>query len=217
MSNPEAATRGRTYLFVGDSITDAGRFADPEELGTGYVRLLAEHFAAYEPTSRVINRGVSGDTSALVVDRIDADVLAPDADVISLYIGVNDTWRRYDSNTPTTADQFEENYRFILDQISATRPAIPVILVIPFVTDVNEERARYHEDLDEKVERIHALAREFDHPLIDTEALISTAYEAGHTPESIAPDGVHPSTAGHRLLADAWLEVFRSSAIQQRL
>ena len=34
------------------------------------------------------------------------------------------------------------------------------------------------------------------------------AWSVGHTPASIAEDGVHPTIAGHRLIADAWLAEF---------
>src|SRR5690625_5785114 len=50
----------RTILFIGDSITDCSRAQDPDGLGYGYVRLIAEHFAAHEPTATVVNRGISG-------------------------------------------------------------------------------------------------------------------------------------------------------------
>ena len=63
MTSPETPAP-RTLLFIGDSITDCGRREDPEELGHGYVRLLAEHFAAHEPTATVINRGISGNKVA---------------------------------------------------------------------------------------------------------------------------------------------------------
>lgn len=199
--------RSRRLLFIGDSITDAGRREDPEGIGYGYVRLIAEHFAAHDPAAEVINRGVGGDRTIDVRERFGPDALDLEPDVVTIYAGVNDTWRRYDADSITTAAEFEENYRFLLDQLSATRPAAPVILILPFVTDIDTQIARFHEDLDPKVEVIRSLAREFGHEIVDTEEMVRQAYAAGHTPESLAADGVHPTIAGHRLLADAWLEV----------
>ena len=37
---------------------------------------------------------------------------------------------------------------------------------------------------------------------------LEEAWRVGHTPASIAEDGVHPTIAGHRLIADTWLDAF---------
>ena len=198
----------RTLLFIGDSITDGSRAEDPEDLGYGYVRLLAEHFAAHEPTATVINRGVSGDKAADLAGRVRPDVLDLDPDVVTIYVGVNDTWHSFTRGEHVTAADFEREYRFMLDQLSATRPAVPVLMTIPFIVDVDQDKAGYHADLDEKVAIIRALAHEFQHRVVDLEAVLVKAWTVGHTPAGIAPDGVHPTIAGHRLIADAWLETF---------
>jgi acyl-CoA thioesterase-1 len=204
----DSAVPSRTLVFIGDSITDAGRREDPEHLGFGYVRLIAEHFAAHEPGAAVVNTGIGGDRVRDLVARFEQDCLRLSPDVVTIYVGVNDTWRRYDSDDPTSADDFEAGYRYLLDQLSAEHPSAPVLLILPFVADIDEERARYHEDLDPKVSKIRALAREFGHSVVDSELLLARAYADGHTPATIAEDGVHPTIAGHRLLADAWLEAF---------
>ncbi|MFC0673452.1 SGNH/GDSL hydrolase family protein [Brachybacterium hainanense] len=201
------ASQPRTLLFIGDSITDCGRREDPQHLGFGYVRLIAEHYAAYEPATTVINTGIGGDRVKDLRARFRPDCLDHDADMVTIYVGVNDTWRRYDRDDPTEDDAFEADYRYLLDQLFSSRPARPVVLMLPFVTDVDEDKARFHEDLDGKIARIRSLAREFGTRVVDLESVMSDALRRGHTPGSLAEDGVHPSTAGHRLLADAWLEV----------
>lgn len=198
----------RTIHFIGDSITDCSRLQDENGLGYGYVRLIAEHFAAHEPTATVINRGISGERAKDLRGRFTEDCLDLDPDVVTIYIGVNDTWFRYMKDDPTSDADFEADYRFMLDQLSATRPSVPVLMVVPFVTDVDEDKARFHEDLDGKVAVIRALAKEFGHTIVDLENVVAQAYAVGHSPASFAPDGVHPSIAGHRLIADAWLEAF---------
>ena len=42
----------RPIVFIGDSITDAGRREDPDHLGHGYVRLVSEALAAVEMAHR---------------------------------------------------------------------------------------------------------------------------------------------------------------------
>ncbi|AXK45424.1 lysophospholipase [Brachybacterium saurashtrense] len=196
----------RTLLFIGDSITDAGRREDPDELGHGYVRLLAEHAAAHEPTATVLNRGISGDKAADLVARFDADCLAHRPDVVTLYVGVNDSWHRFTRGEHVRDDDFERDYRDLLDRLARTVPGASVVLMLPFVADVDAEAARIHEDLDGKATIIRRLAAEHGHALVDLEQVLATALAAGHTPRTIAEDGVHPTLAGHRLLADAWLD-----------
>src|SRR5690625_6274599 len=71
-------------------------------------------------------------------------------------------------------------------------------MIVPFVTDVDEEKAGYHADLDQKVAVIRDLAREFGHTLVDLEKVLETAWSVGHSPAGIAEDGVHPTIAGDR-------------------
>lgn len=203
-----AARAQRSFLFLGDSITDCSRAEDPQGLGYGYVRLIAEHLAAHEPTARVINRGISGDRAQELVRRFDRDCLELETDVITIYIGVNDTWHGFTRGESVTAEEFERDYRYMLDQLSATRPAVPVLMVVPFVTDIDQEKAGFHADLDQKVAVIRDLAHEFRHAVVDLEQVMERAWSVGHTPASIAEDGVHPTIAGHRLIADAWLAEF---------
>lgn len=200
----------RTLLFIGDSITDCSRTEDPDSLGYGYVRLLAEHFAAHEPTARVVNRGIGGNKIADLVARFSPDCLAHDPQVVTIYVGVNDAWHRFTQGEDqrVAPEAFEEGYRFLLDQLSATRPSTPVLLIVPFAVDVSEEIARIHVDLDEKVRVIRDLAREFQHTVVDLEKVVDRAWAVGHTPQTLAEDGVHPTIAGHRLIADAWLSAF---------
>ena len=62
---------GDTIVFAGDSTTDAGKLSTGDRLGTGYVRLLNGMLNAFCPEvrSRVVNAGVSGNTSADLLAR----------------------------------------------------------------------------------------------------------------------------------------------------
>ena len=187
-------------LFIGDSITDCGRRDDePDFLGDGYVRLIAEHL----PERRILNRGISGNRAVDLRDRWDVDVVAEYAEILTVYVGINDTWRRFDSNDPTSAAAFEANYRGCLEDLGG---ADRLILVEPFVVPVNAEQELWHEDLDPKRAIVAQLAVEFSAGFVPLASLLHAAAE-DHGSEAIAHDGVHPSALGHRLIADAWLEV----------
>src|SRR6056297_3628243 len=118
-----------TILFQGDSITDAGRTAGVGELGNGYPYLLATRLWAQFPGHNltVVNRGISGNRSRDLVKRWDEDALELQPDLISILIGINDTWRYFDRNDKTTAGQFHQAYHSIL---SKTRDRLPQTMLV---------------------------------------------------------------------------------------
>jgi acyl-CoA thioesterase-1 len=186
-------------LFIGDSITDSGRRDDePDFLGDGYVRLIAENLAE----RRVFNRGISGNRAVDLRDRWGIDVVEQKPEVLTVFVGINDTWRRYDENDPTSAASFEVDYRACLADLGGVTT---LILVEPFVLPVTEEQEHWREDLDEKRAVVARLAAEFGAGFVPLQTLLSAAAE-DHGAATLAQDGVHPTALGHRMIADAWLE-----------
>ncbi len=195
----------RPILFIGDSITDAGRREDPEGLGHGYVRLVAAALAARGDVRPVINTGISGDRAADLRGRWETDALDHDPELLSVYVGVNDTWRRYDSGDPTTADEFAATYWTLLDD-AQERLAPRMILVEPFVLPVTAEQQRWGaDDLDAKRGVVAQLAAEFGAAFVPLQSLLLEAAAQGDGNASLAADGVHPTPLGSELIAGAWL------------
>jgi lysophospholipase L1-like esterase len=194
-------------LFTGDSITDCGRNReDAKNLGFGYAAFIAARLQAYlaSPELQIFNRGISGNRASDLLGRIEPDLLALKPTVISILIGINDVWRRYDSNNPTTAEAYEKSYRAILEQIKEKLQA-QVVLLEPFLLHVPEDRYAWREDLNPKIDVMRKLAVEFGAELIPLDGLF--AKMATQAPAAYwAHDGVHPSAAGHALIAEAWLE-----------
>ncbi|HET6297189.1 MAG TPA: SGNH/GDSL hydrolase family protein [Kribbella sp.] len=186
----------RTVVFAGDSVTDCGRRADPEGLGDGYVRDLFDDLGAGRP--RIVNAGISGNRAVDLRARWQTDVLAHEPDLVSVLIGINDTWRRYDEDDPTSTEDFEAAYRACLEPVRAR-----LVLVEPFLLAVKDEQRSWREDLDPKIEVVRRLAREYDAILVPADVEFTRqAAVVGAT--TLADDGVHPTSAGHRLLADLW-------------
>ncbi len=194
-------------LFTGDSITDCGRNReDAQNLGIGYVAFVAARLQAYlsSPELQIFNRGISGNRAGDLLDRVDADLLALKPTVVSILIGINDVWRRFDSNSPTTAETFEKNYRAVLEKIE-TQLEARVVLLEPFLLHVPEDRYAWREDLNPKIDVVRKLAIEFGAELIPLDGLF--AKMATQAPAAYwAHDGVHPTAAGAALIAEAWLE-----------
>ncbi|MFI6829067.1 SGNH/GDSL hydrolase family protein [Kribbella sp. NPDC050241] len=186
----------RTVVFAGDSVTDCGRRTDPAGLGGGYVRNLYDDLGQRRP--RIVNVGISGNRAADLVGRWSADVLAHDPSLVSIMIGINDTWRRYDKFDPTTAESFETSYRALLDPLTC-----PVVLVEPFLMPVKDGQEGWREDLDPKLDVVRKLAVEYGAILVPADVELNRqARTVGAA--TLAHDGVHPSAAGHRAIADLW-------------
>lgn len=199
--------KGMKILFQGDSVTDAGRNRDLSgDLGKGYPQFIAGLFTAAHPDLNItfLNRGISGNRAKDLVERWTEDAIALRPDIVSILIGINDTWRRYDSNDPTSAEVFEAGYRTVLtrvrDEIGAR-----IVMLEPFVLPVPEDRKAWREDLDPKIVAVRKLATEFDALLLPLDGLFAKLATQSR-PEIWAADGVHPTPAGHAAIAQAWLQ-----------
>jgi lysophospholipase L1-like esterase len=188
-----------TILFQGDSVTDCGRDrSDPDSLGGGYPLYVSQAL----PGVKVLNRGISGHRAKDLAARWQEDCLALSPDIVSILIGINDVWRRYDSSDPTSDAAFEASYRKLLEPLAERR--VKRLLIQPFLLDVSAGVAAMREDLDGKQAVVRRLAEEFGAALLDADALFREAVAArGAAPAHYAEDGVHPTQAGHRLLAEA--------------
>jgi lysophospholipase L1-like esterase len=198
---------GQRILFQGDSITDAGRDrANPAGMGTGYAMMCAAWISASYPEHNLtfINRGISGNRAADLVDRWQEDCIDLAPDWISILIGINDTGRYFSRNEETTAEAFEQNYRKVLEHVKSEL-SCGLIICEPFVLPHSEDRLKWRDDLDPKIRVARKLAIEFGAIYVPFDGLfaaVCTKREASFW----APDTVHPSDAGHALMAKAWIE-----------
>jgi acyl-CoA thioesterase-1 len=193
---------GITILFTGDSVTDCGREEDTGgHLGSGYVRAVAESPRASGAT--IVNTGIGGNRIFDLERRWRVDVLDHHADVVSILIGVNDTWRRYDSSEETPATQFEDAYRRMLDAVAGAGSQL--VLIEPFVLPVREAQRVWREDLDPKIEVVRKLAAGYHAILVRADVeLTRQSVEIGAA--ALTDDGVHPTELGHARLAELWLD-----------
>lgn len=190
---------GMTFVFAGDSITDAGRRTDADGLGDGYVRLLEPEVRA--EGGRVVNAGISGNRVRDLLTRWETDVMAESPDVLTIYVGVNDTWRRFDEGDETTPEAFEADYRVLLDRAKSAGVR-DIVLVEPYLLPVRDEQELWLEDLSAKQSVVRALAAEYAAALVPLHGIL-TELAAGDNAR-IAPDGVHPKPEGNRAIAQAW-------------
>lgn len=191
-------------LFQGDSVTDCGRHRENlYDLGTGYPLIISSLLMhkLCGMNVRFINKGISGNRVCDLVERWQEDCMDLKPTVVSILIGINDTWRKFDSNDETTTEAFEAGYRKILDDTKKLTDRI--ILMEPFVHPYPDDRKAWRADLDPKIQVVRKLAKEYGAILVPTDGAVNAGFVAA--PEKYySEDGVHPTYAGHGLVAEAW-------------
>ncbi len=202
---------GSVVLFYGDSVTDAGRSrTDDSNLGTGYPNAVKKLYDDLFPGNSVtfLNRGVSGDRTKDLVERLENDVIALKPDYVTILIGVNDAWRKYDSNDPTSVEQFEENYRTVLAGIKKALPATKIMMIEPYVLFTCQDRVQFHDELDKFTIIERKLAREYADWYISLETAFTNRIIDGETDKLLSGDSIHPTTLGHSVIAYEILKAF---------
>lgn len=202
---------GGRVLFIGDSLTDTGRDREqPDDLGRGYALMAAGWFTARHPThgATFVNRGISGDRVRDLRARWERDCLALAPQVVSILIGINDSWWRYSRADETPVERFEDDYRQILGLVRQHLDA-GLILVEPFLIPLSDEQRTWREDLDPKVGVVRKLAAEFDATLVAVDDIFA---DSGLTSPVWTYDGVHLSPGGHAVLAEQWLRAIEPAS-----
>jgi acyl-CoA thioesterase-1 len=186
-SNPsaEAVTsqkeRRNVILFFGDSIT-AGYGLEPSE---GYTALLQRRLDSLGMPYTVVNAGISGETSAGGLGRIDWALKQP-VDIFVLELGANDGLRGID---PATT---RKNLDSIFQKVRLAYPSAKLVLAGMKVPPSMGNR--------------YAVAFEKTFTDVATKhdaTLIPFLLEGvGGEPELNQKDGIHPNAEGARIVAE---------------
>lgn len=180
-------------LFQGDSITDAGRDrADYHEMGKGYPKYAVQYIQNYFPEVdfEFINLGISGNQTKDLVERLQSDFIDIQPDIVSILIGVNDTWHNAENRTWYTDEYFENNYRTVLEAIK-TKTNAKIMIIEQFLLPA-EDKLFFHEDLDKKIQITRKLAREYADVFVPLDGLL-VAETLKQDWKNLSADGVHPT------------------------
>ncbi|CAM3136898.1 SGNH/GDSL hydrolase family protein [Paenibacillus lupini] len=212
---------GKIILFQGDSITDCLRGregADPNHaLGVGYVNKIAGELSYQLPEAghQFINRGISGDRVSDLFARWNEDAIALKPDILSILIGVNDTWRIMNKLPSGVTDRFERAYRLLLEETKEVLPSTKLVLCEPFVLRTGVTVAEWEGwrgKVDAQRTIVKQLAEEFDAVFVPFQQAFDQAAEQA-APDYWLFDGVHPTAAGHHLMAVEWLKAVQNSRL----
>lgn len=205
---------GGVILFQGDSITDSGRnrsIAGPNiaaALGTGYPLLVASRVLRASPDNdwRFFNRSDSGDKVPDLQARWSRDTLELKPDILSVLVGVNDFWhKRLNGYTGTVAD-YEAQYDALLTATRRSFPAVRLVVLEPFVLRHGVVDSTWFPEFDERRAAAARVASHSGATFIPLQDAFNAASVHGG-PAHWTADGVHPTPAGHELIAERWRAV----------
>lgn len=199
-------------LFQGDSITDAGRKKEVDSSkGMGYPMLVAAKLGFDYPNEyEFINRGISGNRISDLLARIKKDMINESPDVMSILIGVNDVWHEIVGGNGIRADLFETIYDLLIKELKSALPNLRIMIMEPFVLKGTATESSLEEFQTEVALRgavARRVAEKHGLEFIPLQEKFDEAVELA--PESYwLTDGVHPTAAGHELIAREWMKQF---------
>jgi lysophospholipase L1-like esterase len=204
-------------LFQGDSITDMHRKKDdqaansPAALGLGYPFLTVGELLYRYPGKRLkcYNKGISGNKVYQLADRWDADCLDLKPTVLSILVGVNDFWHTLVNGYKGTVKTYRDDYVALLDRTKQKLPEVKLIIGEPYaVKGVKAVDEKWYPVFNEYRQAAREIADRFGAAFIPYQDVYDKAQKSA--PGSYwTVDGVHPSLAGARLMAQAWLETVK--------
>jgi acyl-CoA thioesterase-1 len=179
---PAKAT-ARTIVFFGDSLTAGLGLAEPAE--EAFPALIQKKLAAARQPWRVVNAGLSGETTAGGLRRVEW-ILRQPVDVFVLELGGNDGLRGIE---PVVS---RANLQGIIDRVRAKNPAVKILLTgMQMPPSLGPE---YTQDFavmyPELAEKNHVALVPF---LLEGVAL---------SPDLNQADGIHPTAEGHAVVAE---------------
>lgn len=197
--------KGSRILFTGDSITDCGRDRNDFQGLTSYSKMINDYINIFNSDLNVsvYNRGISGNTTKMLLDRMESDLNDIKPDIVSVLIGINDVWRKYDSNRETLLEEFTQNFNNI---ISATKKFTSKIIVLePFIIPSDKAKKKFREDLDPKIVNLREIALTQGLEYISLDGIFAEKSILSK-PETFSQDGIHLLTEGYKVVAAEWIK-----------
>jgi lysophospholipase L1-like esterase len=208
---PDTLSPESTILFQGDSITDAGRDRKANSannargFGRGYPMLIASGLLGDYPSSKlkIYNRGISGNKVPDLAARWQADCLDLKPDLLSILIGVNDIWHKLNGKYDGTVADYESGLGELLTRTREALPKTRIVICEPFVLRCGAVNDNWFPEFDQRRAACQRVASSMTLEIVPFQQMFNDAL-ADAPPQYWAGDGVHPTMAGHALMAKTW-------------
>lgn len=209
----------KIILFQGDSITDADRSRTNDlSMGCGYPTLVSGNLGmAYPYKFKFFNRGIGGHRVVDLYARIKADMINLKPDYMSILIGINDVWHEIGGHNGVDAEKFELVYGLMIEELLREIPGLKLMLLEPFVLPGNATRSNdenpgrweyFRSETDLRRAAVKRLAEKYSLVFVPLQERFDAANADAPADGYWLADGVHPTSAGHELIKQAWLEGF---------
>ncbi|MES2005173.1 MAG: SGNH/GDSL hydrolase family protein [Bacteroidota bacterium] len=199
----------KKVVFFGDSITQAGIKAG------GYIKLMDSLIISELGADKyeLIGAGVSGDKIYDLYLRMEEDVLKHKADIVVIYVGVNDVWHKASSSTGTDYNKFGRFYEAVVKKIQAS--GSKVIVCTPAVIGERTDNSNQQDgDLNMYSNWLRTFTAKNNIPLVDLRTGFIN-YNLRNNPQNkesgiLTTDRVHLSPAGNLFVAEEMWKVIKS-------
>ena len=202
----------KTFLFQGDSITDAERKReDINNLGYGYPNVVASKYSSENINEyHFINKGISGNRIVDLYARIKCDVINLKPDYMSILIGINDVWHEISSQNGVDNEKFKKVLSMLIEEVKDVLPDIKIIMLEPFVlkgpaTEDNWQEFRSETEL--RAKSVKEVAEKYNLSFVPLQEQFDELAKKAE-PTYWLSDGVHPTTAGHGVIAKELSKTF---------
>ena len=206
---------GERWVALGDSITHTG----------SYRRFVALYYATRFPERRILsfNAGIAGDTAERSLPRLGIDVFPHKPTVTTVMFGMNDVGRYlYETNAQPDGqeekrqarlDAYRNHLRKVASALRESGTEIILLTPTPFDDTVAASAPNApgcNAALARCAEIVRETAREFDAPVIDLHAPMTTLNQdlqkADPSASLIGSDRIHPGDPGHLVMAYLFLK-----------
>lgn len=192
-----AYTPKNATVFFGDSITELCRIDD----------LYGEY--SLQTGVPIVNRGISAETTASMLARLEESILAIQPRNLVMLMGVNDL------NQGVSQEDITENIRQMIQLVKTNSPATNLVLQAIYPTDSAREslferfqlRGRESATILALNEKLAEMARQENVHFIDVTNIL--ADENGNLRKDYTYDGLHPNVSGYLAVRDSILEALK--------
>ena len=214
----------KNILFLGDSITDCDHCFTPDNLGNGYVKMVAEYLMcslnAHDEAYHIVNGGMDGFTFPSIYRKWKHSYSSQTFDIVSILGGINDTGIIMDSGMSEPQIQARIlnsglTLRKLLDGLTEQKTS-NILLIEPFLFPYPD----YLRSWTGRLEQIRNMIRQTacacstahhstlkkrnDHTVIHFLSLQSLldAYAKEHGYDTVTTDGIHLTWTGHQIVSN---------------
>ncbi|MBQ9117014.1 MAG: hypothetical protein IJY04_08310, partial [Clostridia bacterium] len=133
-------------------------------------------------------------------------------------IGVNDVWHEFSRQNGVSEEKFEKIYSMLIEEVKEALPNIKILIMEPFalpasategtLEDGTSKYDAFRLETEKRAAAAKRVADKYSLGFLPLQKLLDDA-AAATTPGYWLADGVHPTEAGHALIAAEWIKKFK--------